>query len=89
MLNKQRVILICDGVKNAPDTLYGGYTVRELQMYRAACDRIAVEVEKLSEESECMPEPQNYECPVCGNEEIELGQGYCQICGEALAWEDK
>ena len=22
-----------------------------------------------------------YECPECGNEEIELGQNYCQICG--------
>ncbi len=86
MLEKQRVMLICDGVKNAPDTLQGGYTVRELQMYRAACDRIAVEVEKLSVGSEGMPEPQNYECPVCGNEEIELGQGYCQICGEPLDW---
>ena len=55
MLDKQRVILICDGVKNAPDTLQGGYTIRELQMYRVACDRIAVEVEKLSEESDGMP----------------------------------
>lgn len=59
MIDKQRVILICDGVKNAPDTLQGGYTIRELQMYRVACDRIAVEVEKLSEESEGMPEPLN------------------------------
>lgn len=59
MLDKQRVILICDGVKNAPDTLQGGYTIRELQMYRVACDRIAVEVEKLSEESDGMPEPLN------------------------------
>lgn len=24
-----------------------------------------------------------YECPECRNEEIELGQNYCQICGEA------
>lgn len=59
MIDKQRVILICDGVKNAPDTLQGGYTIRELQMYRVACDRIAVEVEKLSEGSEGMPEPLN------------------------------
>lgn len=29
-----------------------------------------------------------YECPVCGNEEIEMGQNYCQICGEALEWEE-
>lgn len=58
-MDKHRVILICEGVKNAPDTLQGGYTVRELQMYRAACDRIAVEVEKLSEEADCMPKPQN------------------------------
>lgn len=57
MIDKQRVILICDGVKNAPDTLQGGFTVRELQMYRVACDRIAIEVEKLSEETEGMPEP--------------------------------
>lgn len=27
-----------------------------------------------------------YECPVCENEEIELGQKYCQICGEPLEW---
>lgn len=27
-----------------------------------------------------------YECPECGNEEIELGQNYCQICGEPLEW---
>lgn len=26
----------------------------------------------------------NYECPKCGNEEIELGQNYCQICGEPI-----
>lgn len=56
-MDKHRVILICEGVKNAPDTLQEGYTVRELQMYRAACDRIAVE--KLSEEADCMPKPQN------------------------------
>ncbi|MCI6467051.1 MAG: hypothetical protein MSA90_16490 [Faecalicatena sp.] len=27
-----------------------------------------------------------YECPVCENDEIELGQLYCQICGEPLDW---
>lgn len=27
-----------------------------------------------------------YECPMCKNEEIELGQSYCQICGEPLEW---
>lgn len=30
-----------------------------------------------------------YKCPVCGNEEIDLGQNYCQICGEALEWEEE
>ena len=25
-----------------------------------------------------------YECPNCKNDEIELGQNYCQICGEAI-----
>ena len=29
-----------------------------------------------------------YECPNCGNEEIELGQNYCQICGEAIEWKE-
>ena len=27
-------------------------------------------------------------CPVCKNEEIELGQKYCQICGESLEGEE-
>lgn len=27
-----------------------------------------------------------YECPVCSNDEIELGQLYCQMCGEPLEW---
>lgn len=27
-----------------------------------------------------------FECPICGNDEIELGQLYCQICGEPLEW---
>lgn len=29
---------------------------------------------------------ERFMCPVCKNEEIELGQKYCQICGEALEW---
>ncbi len=28
-------------------------------------------------------------CPVCENEMIKLGQNYCQICGEALEWEEE
>lgn len=28
-------------------------------------------------------------CPVCENERIEPGQKYCQICGEALEWEEE
>lgn len=33
---------------------------------------------------------ERFMCPVCKNEEIELGQKYCQICGEPLGWvEDK
>jgi hypothetical protein len=33
---------------------------------------------------------ERFMCPVCKNEEIELGQKYCQICGEPLEWkEDK
>lgn len=27
-------------------------------------------------------------CPICENEELELGQYYCQICGEAIEWID-
>ena len=30
----------------------------------------------------------SYECLVCGNEEIELGQSYCQICGKPLEWQE-
>lgn len=26
-----------------------------------------------------------YECPVCGGE-VEMGQDYCQDCGEPLEW---
>lgn len=29
-----------------------------------------------------------YECPVCGNDEIELGQNYCSDCGEAIEWKE-
>lgn len=29
-----------------------------------------------------------YICPVCENEELELGQNYCQICGEPLEWKE-
>lgn len=29
-----------------------------------------------------------YECPICGNEEIELGQNFCQICGEPIEWKE-
>lgn len=29
-----------------------------------------------------------YECPECGNEEIEPGQNYCQICGEPIEWKE-
>lgn len=28
-----------------------------------------------------------YECPECG-EEVELGQSYCQECGEPLEWRE-
>lgn len=31
----------------------------------------------------------DFECPNCGNEEIELGQNYCQICGEAIEWREE
>lgn len=30
-----------------------------------------------------------YECPICGNEEIELGQNFCQICGEPIDWKEE
>lgn len=29
-----------------------------------------------------------YRCPICGNEEIELGQNYCHICGVAIEWKE-
>ena len=29
-----------------------------------------------------------YMCPICENEDLELGQYYCQICGEAIEWID-
>lgn len=28
-----------------------------------------------------------YECPECGNE-VEIGQNYCQNCGEPLNWRE-
>lgn len=31
---------------------------------------------------------ERFMCPVCKNEELELGQKYCQICGEPLEWEE-
>lgn len=31
----------------------------------------------------------SYECPECGNDEIELGQNYCDQCGEPLDWEEE
>lgn len=30
-----------------------------------------------------------YECPECGNEDIELGQSYCDECGEPLNWKEE
>lgn len=32
---------------------------------------------------------ERFMCRVCENEEIEPGQKYCQICGEALEWEEE
>ena len=32
---------------------------------------------------------ERFMCPVCENERIEPGQKYCQICGEALEWEEE
>ena len=29
-----------------------------------------------------------YECPKCGNDDIELGQRFCQDCGEPLEWKE-
>lgn len=29
-----------------------------------------------------------YECPVCGYEDVELGQNYCPICGEPIVWKE-
>lgn len=34
-------------------------------------------------------EKERFICPVCENEELELGQNYCQICGEGLEWEEE
>ena len=29
-----------------------------------------------------------YECPECGNDEIELGQSFCQDYGEPIEWKE-
>lgn len=29
-----------------------------------------------------------YECPECGNDDIELGQSFCQKCGEPIEWKE-
>lgn len=29
-----------------------------------------------------------YECPRCGNDEIELGQNFCDNCGEPIEWKE-
>jgi len=29
-----------------------------------------------------------YECPKCENDEIELGQNFCQMCGEPIEWKE-
>lgn len=29
-----------------------------------------------------------YECPFCGNDEIELGQNFCDHCGETIEWRE-
>ena len=29
-----------------------------------------------------------YECPKCGNDEIELGQNFCEHCGSAIEWRE-
>lgn len=29
-----------------------------------------------------------YDCPECGNE-VELGDNYCQECGEPLEWKEE
>lgn len=81
IINKRKVIFICDCVKNAPDTLQGGYTTRELQMYRAACDRIATEIEKLSQESERMPKPEQFRIKTG---EADLNEKQKQTMGENI-----
>jgi predicted RNA-binding Zn-ribbon protein involved in translation (DUF1610 family) len=30
-----------------------------------------------------------YECPECGNDDIELGQNFCQECGEPIEWKEE
>lgn len=57
--NLDRIISICYGVKYAPDVMQGGYTIREKQMYNAACDRIVDEIQLLFDENDIkdIPEP--------------------------------
>lgn len=89
-IDKNRILMICDGVKTAPDTLQGGYTVRELQMYRTACDRIAIEVKNLSEESEDTPEPLNVKvsqekCPIIeGSDKVAQAEADAKEADDAL-----
>lgn len=30
-----------------------------------------------------------YECPECGNDDIELGQSFCRDCGEPIEWKEE
>lgn len=30
-----------------------------------------------------------YECPVCGYDEVEEGQKFCQECGEVFEWKEE
>lgn len=30
-----------------------------------------------------------YECPICGNDDVEEGQNFCQWCGEAFEWREE
>ena len=30
-----------------------------------------------------------YTCPVCGDDDIELGQKHCKNCGEPIEWEEE
>lgn len=29
------------------------------------------------------------ECPVCGYDEVELGQNFCPNCGEVFEWKEE